>query len=141
MNVFEQLAECQIAAPVKARQRAAEKRAAAKRDKALAERDDMFQLWKHWHRERLDALLAGPHGPAARELIAFLRTMTLTDGAALVARARDWQHADAGSRFEILSLIDGAITAVREERNLVPFDDPLHGDQPSVFLVVREMLR
>src|SRR5262245_34243920 len=101
MNAFLEFAEKQTPASVKARQRAAEKRRAEKAEKALAERDDLFRLWKKWRRERLDELLAGPHGEVTRELIAFLQAMALDDGERLVemVRAAGWARADANTRF------------------------------------------
>jgi hypothetical protein len=130
-------------AAVKARQRAAEKRRATAAEKALAERDDLFHLWKLHRQERLEALLAGPHGAAARELVAFLQTMTLADGNRLVefVRAADWARADADTRFEILSLINSAIVAMRERANLPPINDALPHETPTTFIIIREMFR
>jgi hypothetical protein len=111
MNAFLEFAERQTPASVKSRQRAAEKRRAKAAEKALAERDDLLRLWKRWRRERLDELLAGPHGAAARELVAFLQAMALDDGARLVefVRTAGWARVDADTKFEILSLINTAI--------------------------------
>jgi hypothetical protein len=143
MNAFLEFAEKQTPAAVKARQRAAEKRRATAAEKALAERDSMFSLWKLWRRERLDALLSGPHGNAARELVAFLQTMALDDGARLVEliAAADWKHANADTKFEVLSLINATITALRERGGLVPIDDPLPHEPTSAFLIIRELFR
>jgi hypothetical protein len=147
MNPFLKFAEEQTPAAVKARQLATEKRrvtAAQKAaDKALAERKDLFRLWKKWRRERLETLLAGPHSAAAGELIAFLRAMTLDDGARLVefVRAAGWVHADADTKFEILSLINAAITVLRERADLPPFDDPLPKEPPNAFLIIKELFK
>jgi hypothetical protein len=142
MNAFLDYAEKQTPAAVKARQRAVEKRRATAAEKALAERDDLFRLWKRWRRERLETLLAGPHGDAARELVAFLRAMTLDGGARLVefVRAAGWEHADADTKFEVLALINITITALRERAELPPIDDPISG-HPSAFLIIRELFR
>jgi hypothetical protein len=147
MNAFLDYAEKQTPAAVKARQRAAEKRRATAAEKALAkaaaEREDLFFLWRRWRKERLDALLAGPHAAAASELVTFLNAMTLEDGARLIefVRAADWARADADTKFEILSLINAAITALRERAELPPFSDPLPGEEPTAFLILREMFR
>jgi hypothetical protein len=147
MNAFLEFAEKQTPAAVKARQRAAEKRrltAAQKAaEKALAEREDLFHLWKLWRRERLETLLAGPHGDATRELVAFLQTMTLDDGARLIefVRVAGWERADADTKFEVLSLINAAITALRERAKLPPFDDALPGEKSTTFLIIRELFR
>lgn|SRR5262249_11120393 len=143
MNAFLDLAERQIPAPVKARRRAAERRAATREERALAERDSMFCTWKNWRRERLDELLKGPYGDAAQELVAFLQEMKLTDDAALLERVRagDWHRADADTRFEVLSLINAAIVHARELAGLEPFDDGLPDETPATFLIVRELFR
>jgi hypothetical protein len=143
MNAFLDYAEKQTPAAVKARQRAAEKRRATAAEKALAERDDLFRLWKRWRHERLEALLAGPHGAAAQELATFLQTMALDDGARLVefVRAAGWAHTDVDTKFEVLALIDITVIALREHAKLPPIDDPLPGEEPSAFLILRELFR
>jgi hypothetical protein len=142
VNAFIDLAARQISAPVRARQRAAEKRASRKQQKALAERAATFCQWKHEQRERVAELLAGPHAEAAQTLLAFLDALTLDQAPALVAlvKAGPWQNADADTRFEILSLINAAITALRERHDLPPFDDPLP-PRTNAFLTIREWLR
>jgi hypothetical protein len=144
MNAFLEFAEKQTPASVKARQRATEKRRATKaEEKALAERDDLFRLWKRWRHERLETLLAGPHGDAARELVAFLQAMTLADGARLVEfiRAAGWEHTDADTKFEVLSLINATIIALRERAELPPISDALPDEKPTAFLILREIFR
>jgi hypothetical protein len=147
-NPFLDYAEKQTPAAVKARQRAAETRRAKAAEKALAERDTMFGLWKVWRKERLEALLSGPHGNAARELVDFLRTMTLYDEARLLEliRTSGWIHADTDTKFEVLSLINIAITTQRERAGLPPIDDPIGehlrtDENLSAFLLIREMFR
>jgi hypothetical protein len=143
VNAFIDYAEKSMPAAVKARQRAAEKRRATAAEKALAERDDLFHLWKLHRQERLEALLAGPHGDAARELVAFLQAMTLDDGDRLVelVRTGGWARVDADTKFEVLSLINSAIVAVRERANLPPINDALPHEKPTTFIIIREMFR
>lgn len=147
MNPFLKLGEQRPPAVVRARQRAAEKRRATAAqkaaDKAAAEREDLFRLWRKWRKERLEALLAGPHGEAVSKLVAFLKAMTLTDGARLVEHVRTagWERTDADTKFEILSLINAAITALRERAELPPFDDPLPGATPTTFLIIKGIFR
>ena len=89
-------------------------------------------------------MLAGPRGTKARELLEFLQAMSLDDGPQLVefVRAGDWHYADADTRFEILSLINTAITALRERQGLPPFDDGIPpDDEPTAFLAIREAFR
>lgn len=139
MNAFLDLADRQITAPVKARRRAAEKRAA---NKAVDSRDRLNVAWRRWHDEQGEVLLAGPHGDAARHLIAFLGNMGLNQGAELVAlvKAGPWRQTDSDTRFEIMALIDARIIKLRERGCLPPFDDPLPGERPNVFLTICEVL-
>jgi len=143
MNAFLDFADKQTPAAVKARQRAVEKRRATAAEKELAERDDLFRLWKRWRRERLETLLAGAHGTAAEELVAFLNAITLDDDARLVEfiRAAGWADVDADTKFEVLTLINAAITALRERAKLPPIDDPLPHEESSAFLILRELFR
>jgi hypothetical protein len=142
-NAFLDYAEKQTPAAVKARQRAIEKRRATAAEKALAERDDLLHLWKQWRRERLEALLTGPHAAAARGLVDFLQTMTLDDDARLVefVRAAGWAHVGADTKFEVLALINITITALRERAKLPPINDALPDEEPTAFLIIREMFR
>jgi hypothetical protein len=136
MNAFLDLAEQQISAPVKARQRAAEKCAARRAD----DLEKLGGQWRAWHDERRDALLAGEHGAAAAALIEFLAGMTPHDGVRLVALAAPWAKTDANVRHEILVLVDAAIIALRERHGLLPFDDALPGESANIFLQIREAL-
>jgi hypothetical protein len=52
-----------------------------------------------------------------------------------------WCSADADTRFEILALINAAITTLRGWHGLPSFDDPLSDQEPTGFLVIRELLR
>jgi len=143
MNAFLEFAEKQTPASVKARQRATKKRRATKAEKALTERDDLFHLWKKWRRERLETLLAGPHGHAARELVAFLQAMTLDDGVRLVefVRAAGWERTDADTKFEVLALINSVIVTLRDRAKLPPINDALPDEKPTAFLIIRELFR
>ena len=73
-------------------------------------------------------------------LLAFLQTMSLEDGPQLIefVRTGDWHRADP---FEILSLIDAALTTLREQHGLPPFDDARPDEEPTAFLIIREMFR
>jgi hypothetical protein len=143
MNAFTEIGARQISAPAKARQRATEKRARKTEQKVLAERDTLHHGWKRWRHKRVEALLSGPHGSAARDLIAFLTDMTLSDASALLARVKQgpWRDSDADTRFEILSLVDAAIVRLRERADMEPIDDALPGQLPNGFLLLREWLR
>src|SRR5262249_19153641 len=130
--------------PVKARIRAVEKRRiTTAAEKKLAEREQMHRLWKRHRAERIEELLKGPYAKAAHALIVFLGTMKLVDEAALIDQVKcgPWRTADADTRFEILSLINAALTTLRERADLPPIDDALPGEPLTTFLVIRELLQ
>lgn len=145
VNVFVKFAEQQKPAAVKARERTTEKRRATAAEKALQERDDLFKLWRIWRRERIETLLNGPYGEAARDLITFLETMSLEDQPRLVQFIRNsvWRRADPDTRFQVLSLINIVITTLRERAGLPPIDDalPFSDETSGSFLVIRGWLR
>jgi hypothetical protein len=143
-DVFTDFADANTPAVVKAHQRATAKRRAKAEEKALQERDDLFRLWTQWRHERVETLLSGPHGAKAQALLAFLQKMSLDDGPQLIelVRAGDWRHADPDTRFEILSLINTALVALRERHGLSPIDDGIPPDEePTAFVVIRELFR
>jgi len=97
-SAFLDLAEKQIAAPVKARQRAGELRA----DKALEERSRAMRLWCQWRQRQLDDALAGPYGPKFAAFLQFLDGLTLDRESSLIPHVEPWRSADErGSRVLI----------------------------------------
>jgi len=134
-NPWLDLAEKQIASPVKARSRAAEKRL----KKKLEEDKILFRLWKKWQAERREQLM---QHEGADELIAFVETMTLEDADALIELIEHspLRHGNREVRSLTLSLISNAIVYLRERSGLEPFDDPLPDEEPTAFFIVREML-
>ena len=102
----------------------------------------MIARWRAWHREQLDDALAGPHGDVVRPIIALLADLTPQKMLALIEllRAQDWRLVDANARFIILHEINSAVTQLRERKNRPPFDDTLPDEQPTLFLIARELL-
>jgi hypothetical protein len=142
-EAFLAFAEEHTPAPVRAHRRAAARRREKAAEKALQQRDRLFRIWTKWRRERVDVLLAGPHGAKAQALIEFLQTMALDDGPQLIelVRAGDWHLANADTRFEILSVINTAITTLHERHGLPPFDDGIPPDHERTAFIIREMFR
>jgi hypothetical protein len=136
VNVYVDLAERQIRAPRKARMRAAEKRAAKTDD-----RENLARLYACWRRERVETLIAG-HGEAVLRLLAFLDSMTIDHAAELIAVIEQgpWRSVDADTRFQVLVLVDAAIVRLREKYGLTPFDDPLVGEPPNAFQIIKGLL-
>jgi hypothetical protein len=140
---FAALAEEQIAAPRKARLRAAETRAERARQKELEDRNTLFRFWQKHQHQHVQALLQGPHGAAAHELVGQLKHLTLESGSDLIALVRrgPWRTVDADTRFLVLRLIDSALAQLRERHGLPPFDDALLPEEPlTVFQIIRAEL-
>jgi hypothetical protein len=116
------------------------RRIPAAAEKKLADDSRLRRAWRHWRRERLDALLAGPFGAPAQELLAFFKTMTGPTALVDFVRSGPWSGADEDTRFEILALIDAVIVKQREKRNLPSFDDALPGQPLNAFLILRAQL-
>ena len=136
MNAFLELADQQMTRPRKAQLRAAERRSA----KRAANKDDDRQAARRrrWHAQRVEAFLA--RGTEARALVAFLATITMTEATALIEMVKPWRQADADTRFLVLGLVDTAIVGLRERNRMPPFDDPLPGNPPSAFQIIRTLL-
>ncbi len=101
-------------------------------DKAQADGDRLFRMYKAWRREQIDAALAGPHG----EHVATLRTLLrrLAPDAAKPITGRDlvaWveasplRQADETTRRTAMHMIGQGIRWAREKRGLPGHDDPL----------------
>jgi hypothetical protein len=112
----------------------------ARQQKELREQHIKLRMWKRWRRERVEALLSGPYSAAARDLLETLRTMTTPSSLLDAVAVGPWSGIDITTRQEILALIDAAIIARREKLGMPSFDDPLPGQSPNAFLVLRERL-
>jgi hypothetical protein len=142
-DLFLNIADRQIAAPVKARQRAVERRAEARIDKDEANRERLMRAWCQWQQRQLDDALVGPYGGQITALLAFLKELCLDREVEIVEfiRTDTWHSANADVRFLVMRLIGSRLAELREGAGLPPFDDPLPGEPRSVFLRIREMLR
>ncbi|ACL57461.1 hypothetical protein [Methylobacterium nodulans] len=109
----------------------------------LREDEQLSKLYRAWKRQKLEALLAGPHGEEIRDLDRFMRRMGLADGPALIARveAAAWiQEMDADARHDLLSLIGRRIALMRERNGLEPFNDGVPGDPPRAFERIKTLM-
>ena len=130
IKLFLELAERQMAAPVKARIRASE----THRTKREQQRDEEQQrLSAYYHarrRQELDDALAGADGAKLQALIEQLDALTLEKIPQLseFVRAHGWHTAAAATLFIARRLAGESIMKLREKNGLAPFDDPLPGD-------------
>jgi muconolactone delta-isomerase len=145
MNPFEQLAAEQTSNPVKAKQRAAEKRRAksAQAEKELEDEGKLLVLYRRYKRQQVQSLLNGPRGPQVSALAAIMRTMTLESAPGLIryARGSAWvTELSTDEKHILLGMIGRAITKVREKAGLPPFDDGLPGEPPKAFERIKTIL-
>jgi len=144
-NPFSDLAQAQIANPVKSRMKAAETRRTRSQaaEKQLAEDDKLLSLYRAARRKQLEVLLAGPHGREVKGLVSFMRTMTLSSAPALIAFMRKavWvQELSEDERFVLLGLVSHGIARTREKAGLEPFHDGAWGDPPRAFEQIKTIV-
>ncbi len=138
MTGFAKFAE-RLTNPARVRLRVARNRK-EKKQKRQEEQQLYHELWKRWQREKLQTLLAGPHGARIKALVEFLEQTTAADADKIIARAAEWKDVDRDTRLEVLSLIDARCVLLRERNGLDPFDDDLDSPPATVLLQIREML-
>lgn len=149
MNSFLNIADTQMAAPVKAKHRVKEKRAAARMvmteaEQKLHDQSKLLGQWRAWHRERQQTLLAGPFGQDIKKLKSFLRGMSPESAPNLIKLIKEGEwgaRASVDVRHEILVMVGRGIMRVRERHGLQPFDDSLPGEAPTAYEIIRELLR
>lgn len=146
MNAFLNLADVQMSSPVKAKHRAAEKRAVIMSPEDRKQRDAqiLFRKWQKWHKEKVQVLLDGPYSKDIKGLVTFIETMTLSSSGALVSFIENaaWlRTAPADVRQGVLTLVDHGIIKLRERNGMEPFDDALMDEPPTAFQQIREILR
>src|SRR5262245_32488678 len=78
----------------------------------------LMRVWRKWHREELDEVLAGPHGAMMERLMFILKSLELNSVSQqlLLAYVRgiDWAIVDYDTRLIALHEINTAITQLRE---------------------------
>ena len=111
-------------------------------DQKLADDARLLRAWRRWHREELEAALAGPHGAVATRLVQLLRDLTLKSAPVLLnfVHAQIWNGIEHDTRFTLLHEIDAAITRLRSRNGMLPFDDPPGDDSLNVFLTIRTIV-
>ena len=95
----------------------------------LADEARTIRAWRTWHCEERQAVLAGPHGAALRELFRMFENLRYLRPAQLICfvRSIDWASIDYATRLVVVHEFNTAITAFREARGLPPIDDGLPG--------------
>jgi hypothetical protein len=116
------------------------KRRKSENEKELADRTHLYRAWKRWHREHLEAALAGVHGAVLGRLVQQLKDLGEARALVNFISSQDWSAIDAETRAVALHEISTAITKLREQHNLKPFDDPLPGAPANAFQIIKSIL-
>jgi hypothetical protein len=143
-NPFLDLADRQISAPVKSRQRAAATRAKNAAEKKLEENEELSRQYRRYRREMIDAMLDGPFGWDVRNVRGFLKKMGPGDAEMLVTFIQlqsPWiKSMPIDHQYVLLKLIGNGIARVRERSGLCPYDDGVPGEPPKAFEQIKQIL-
>ena len=135
MNAFEALADAQTPAPVKRKLDAAERRRAKARqaEQELKDEKVLSKMYRQAVAKERNTLLCGARGKDIANIIAFMKTMTLSSAPALIELVRDsgWIGSlEIRDRQILLSLINDGIVKVRESAGLPSHDDAIPWMEP-----------
>jgi hypothetical protein len=141
MNPFEELADLQTPQAVKRKQQRQEARPEAliTKDK---EKSALTKAYKAQQQRRLEELLGGQWGTDLERLITLLAHIHLEAADELLdfVEVSPLRQADEELRYTALRLIDEAIISLRTRNGLPPVDDPLPGEPPNAFQIVKGVL-
>lgn len=114
----------------------------SERDKELTAGEKLLRAWRHWHREQLEAALAGVHADVTRRLMAELKDLRSARALVDFIAAQDWTAVDASTRLIALHEINAAICKLREGQGLEPIDDALVelGQPLRAFQLIRNIV-
>jgi hypothetical protein len=110
------------------------------KEKELADNAYLLRTWKRWHREQLEAALAGLHRDVMGRLMVKLKDLRSARELVVAIEAEDWTAVDADTRLIALHQINSAITKLREKQNLAPIDDALPGEPLRAFQLIRNII-
>jgi hypothetical protein len=113
----------------------------SEKDQKLTDDAHLLRDWRRWHREQLEEALAGVYGDVIRRLMAQLEDLRSARALVDFIAAQDWAAVDANTRLIALHEINEAITKARELTNpKEPINDPLPGEPPNAFRMIREIV-
>jgi hypothetical protein len=143
-NPFEALADRQLTAPVKARIRASEKRAAMKptqQEQESINQQRQVRMYRRWKRSQIREF-AQRNPQVFSDLRRLLRHQTLDNSELLLRFSRYHlrQLKSFHDRSIALGMIGTAIARLRVRNGLPPFDDSLPDELPTVFEIIRAEL-
>jgi hypothetical protein len=149
LSFFEQVADRQMTAPAKAKQRAIDKRRdrgpppLSAQERKLHNQAKQARVYRAYRRRQLKEQYSGKHKQGWHDLRKTLRQASIDNPENIIdhiAKAK-WIHgADLDTRHLVLSIISSKIVRLRERNGLDPFDDALPGEPDTVFQIVRSMI-
>ena len=110
------------------------------KEQALSDRSSLLRAWRNWHREQLEAALAGVHGAVLERLMAQLKNLRSARALVDFINTQDWAAVDDDTRLIALHEINNAIVQLRERTGQAPIDDGLPGEAPRAFQVIKEII-
>jgi hypothetical protein len=113
-----------------------------KRDKKLADDARLLRVWKKFHREEREAVLAGPYAATLGELFRMFANLNCVRPAQLIGFVRfiDWATIDYATRLVVVHELNNAIMRFREKQNKEPIDDNLPGEPDTPFRTVKAIV-
>jgi hypothetical protein len=121
---------------------AVRRRISEKEQKKLADDARLLRAWKKFHREELEAVVAGPHGAVLRELLRMFENLEHVRPSQLIGLvgAIDWAVIDYSTRLTVLHELNNSITAFRVKHGVEPIDDNLPDAPDTPFRTIKAIL-
>jgi hypothetical protein len=112
------------------------------KEKQLADNARLLRMWRQFHREEREAVLAGPHGAVLSELFRMFANIEHVKPAQLVGfiGAIDWGSIDYQTRLTVLHEVNEGITEFRVKRDMEPIDDNLPGEPETPYRLIKAIL-
>jgi hypothetical protein len=112
-------------------------------EKQIAEDNAQFRRYNRAKAAAYKTALAGPSSGLVKRLHDELKHLDIEQHPMILLaliNATDWCLIDQETRYTILSMIDDAITRLREQNGLPPFDDAIFDEEPTVFQICKAKL-
>jgi hypothetical protein len=112
------------------------------KDKELTDNARLLRMWKAFHREEREAVLAGPYARTLTELFRMFANLKHVQPAQLIGfiGAIDWAAIDYQTRLTVLHELNTAITAFREKHGLDPINDNLPGQPDTPYRTIKAIV-
>jgi hypothetical protein len=108
-------------------------------EKQIAEDNAQFRRYNRAKAAAYRTALESSYGPFITKLHSALRQLDIEhpDPLLRLVVETSWLSFDQETRYTALSMIDDAITRLREQNGLAPFDDAIFDDDPTVFQICK----